>query len=214
MYLPAHFEQNDPDALHQLIAAHPLATLIGSRGESLCVEHLPLRWHCGNPQLSAGLIGHVARANEVWRALPDGSRVTAIFHGPQAYVSPSWYPSKREHGKVVPTWNYAVVHVEGRVHWTSDAASMHAILEALTDTHESPRERPWSVDDAPADYTAAMMRAIVGLRIDVESMRGKFKLSQNRNSTDRDGVIAGLSNEQADNAVSLAQMMRSSGGGQ
>ena len=208
MYLPAHFEQNDPVALHSLMAAHPLATLVGQTAGALRIEHLPLHWHAGGAHLPAGLIGHVARANPVWRDLPEGSPVTAVFHGPQAYVSPSWYPSKREHGKVVPTWNYAVVHVEGRIHWTESPESMRAILDALTGSQESPRDHPWAVDDAPADYTTMMMRAVVGLRIEVESMQGKFKLSQNRNSTDRDGVIEGLAREQGDNPNALAGMMR------
>ena len=208
MYLPAHFEQNDPAALHDLMAAHPLATLIGVADDGLRIEHLPLHWHAGSAALAAGLIGHVARANPVWRDLPDGSRVTAVFHGPQAYVSPSWYPSKREHGKVVPTWNYAVVHVEGRIHWTDTTEPMRAILEALTGTQESTRAHPWALDDAPADYTATMMRAIVGMRIEIESMRGKFKLSQNRSSTDRGGVIEGLAREDGDNSAQMVDMMR------
>lgn len=195
MYLPSHFEEHNPDVLRRLMADHPLATLIGQSASGVLIEHIPLQWKAAPDGGEGVLIGHVARANTVWQQWPEGSLVTAVFHGPQAYVTPAWYPSKREHGKVVPTWNYSVVHVEGRIHWTQQGATMRPILDALTDQHEAPRAHPWSVNDAPADYTASMMAAVVGLRIEIDRLRGKFKLSQNRSRVDREGVLRGLHDE-------------------
>jgi transcriptional regulator len=138
------------------------------------------------------LRGHVARGNSVWRRVADGEEVLVLFHGPDHYVTPSWYESKRTDGKVVPTWNYAVVEVRGRLRWFHDAPRLHALVGTLTDAHESGRDVPWSIDDAPADYLGGMLRAIVGFEIEVTARQGKFKASQNRNGADRAGVGRGL----------------------
>jgi transcriptional regulator len=198
MYQPAHFRVDSPAAQHALIAAHPLATLVVPTEAGVEINHLPLLHDAGRGLL----FGHVARANPVWQAAARGEAV-AVFHGPQAYVTPTWYPSKREHGKVVPTWNYAVVHVHGRLRWIEDEAWLHALVTRLTDTHEAAhaealRERgvtaptAWRVDDAPADYLATMRRAIVGLELEITRIEGKFKLSQNRPAADVEGVLDGL----------------------
>lgn len=195
MYQPAHFVESDPAVLHALMRAHPLATLVRGGGPvPLQADLVPLQvveangaWH---------LAGHVARANPLWQEA-DGQEVLVVFQGAQAYVSPSWYPSKAEHGKVVPTWNYATVQVRGRLRAIDDPAWLARFLEGLTRQHEGGRPAPWAVDDAPADYLAATRRAIVGIEIDVLGVEGKFKLSQNRAEADRAGVRQGLRDDAA-----------------
>ncbi len=187
MYLPRHFAQEDPAALHALMRAHPLAMLVSTGPDGLTADHVPLSF---DPQTSR-LQGHVARANPLWRHA-DGRPVMAVFRGPDAYVSPSWYPSKAAHHKVVPTWNYTVVHAHGRLQAVDDAPWLHALVSQLTAEHESAHDRPWAVDDAPADYIQQMLGAIVGIEIGVERLLGKWKLSQNRSAEDRDGVRRGL----------------------
>ncbi len=190
MYLPPHFAASDADAARRLIDAHPLATLFHGAGADIGAEHLPLEYALGDGARGV-LRGHVARANAVWQRA-DGQPVLAVFHGPQGYVSPAWYAAKSEHGRVVPTWNYAVVHVRGVLRAVDDAAWLHALVDRLTQRHEAGRAAPWSLADAPAAYIDAMLRAIVGIEIDVVDVTAKFKLSQNRSAADRDGVVAGL----------------------
>lgn len=187
MYLPRHFAQEDPAALHALMRAHPLAMLVSTGPDGLTADHLPLTFDAD----ASLLRGHVARANPLWRHA-DGRPVMAVFRGPQAYVSPSFYPSKAVHHKVVPTWNYAVVHAHGALRAVDDAAWLHALVSQLTGQHEALRDRPWAVDDAPPDYVRQMLGAIVGIEIAVERLVGKWKLSQNRSAEDRDGVRRGL----------------------
>ncbi|ODU97929.1 MAG: transcriptional regulator [Rubrivivax sp. SCN 70-15] len=190
MYLPAHFEQKDVQALHALMRAHPLATLVTTAADGPTADHLPLEYDAA----SGTLRGHVARANPLWRHA-DGQPVLAVFGGPQAYVSPGWYPSKAATHKVVPTWNYTVVHAHGRLRAVDDAPWLRALVGRLTDRFEAERAappEPWSVADAPEDYIAQMLRAIVGIEIGVERLLGKWKVSQNRSEADRLGVAAGL----------------------
>jgi transcriptional regulator len=191
MYLPKHFEQNDPAALHALLRAHPFATWVVAAAGDLLVNHVPFLLDAERGAHGT-LVGHVARANPVWRAVAAGAASVAIFHGPQAYVSPAWYPSKRAHGKVVPTWNYAVVHAHGTPRIVDDLAAKRAIVERLTDTQEAALPQRWRVDDAPADFVEAMLGAIVGIEIDVERWVGKWKISQNRSADERSGVVDGL----------------------
>jgi transcriptional regulator len=188
MYLPAHFEETRPEVLHALMQAHPLATWISQRDGELVVDHVPFLFDASRGAHGT-LIGHVARANPVWR---QPSPSVLVFQGPQAYVSPSWYPSKREHGKVVPTWNYAVVHAHGLPRAIEDAAGVLQIVSRLTATHEARQAQPWQVADAPADYIDKLLGAIVGIEIPVERLVGKWKVSQNRSAADRHGVAAGL----------------------
>ena len=188
MYQPAHFVEQDPDTLLALMKAHPLATLIRC-GAELVADVLPLDVE----RVGDGwrVTAHVARSNPLWREA-DGQPVLLVFQGPQAYVSPSWYASKAEHHKVVPTWNYAVVQVHGTLRAIDDAAWVHAFVARLTEAHEGGREAPWHVTDAPEDFIAATQRAIVGIEIEVTRVEGKFKLSQNRSTADRTGVVLGL----------------------
>jgi transcriptional regulator len=189
MYLPKHFEQRDPAALAALMHDHPLATIVVATPEGPTADLIPLEFHAGvGPH--GMLRGHVARANPLWRHA--GTPALAVFQGPQAYVSPTWYPSKREHGKVVPTWNYAMVQGRGTLHAVDDAPWLRTLVGRLTDRHESVQASPWAVDDAPDDYVRQMLGAIVGIEIPLTALIGKWKVSQNRNAADRQGVADGL----------------------
>jgi transcriptional regulator len=203
MYLPKHFEQTDPAALHGLMVAHPLATLITPGADGITADAVPLEHH---PALGV-LRGHVARANPLWKHA-DGQAVLAVFNGPQAYVSPSWYPSKAATHKVVPTWNYTVVHAHGVLRAVDSAPWLHSLVSGLTDHHERPRAAPWSVGDAPADYVQQMLRAIVGIEIRVTRLVGKWKLSQNRSDADRHGVADGLAALPGDAPAQMAGLVR------
>lgn len=188
MYQPAHFEQADPASLQALMREHPLALLTRVAADgSLCADPVPLLYDAQASRLR----GHVARANPLWHE-SDGQPVLAIFQGPQAYVSPSWYATKREHGKVVPTWNYTIVQAHGRLRAIDDAAWLRSFLEELTLSREGSRAQPWAVQDAPADFIDQTIKAIVGIEIEVQRLEGKWKLSQNRSAADREGVVAGL----------------------
>jgi transcriptional regulator len=210
MYLPKHFEQQDAAAMGQLLQLHPLATVAWTSGDGLTAEHLPLMWERGEGDGTQGTLrGHVARANPVWREAA-GAEVLAVFQGPQAYITPSWYPSKAETAKVVPTWNYAVVHMRGQLHITEDAAWLRALVERLTDTHEAAHARRWQVGDAPADYIEQMLRAIVGIEIEVTRAQGKWKVSQNRGASDRAGVATGLDSLAHEQALAMAALVRGS----
>ena len=186
MYVPAAFAAPDDDAVAALIAAYPLATLVTG---DLHASPLPLRLVRDGDALV--LRGHLARANQHTAAL-HGQAALAIFTGPQAYVSPSYYPSKAAHGRVVPTWNYVTVHAHGTAHLIDDATWVRDLVTALTDDHERHRGTPWAVSDAPTDYLDGMMRAIVGVELRDVRLVGKWKLSQNRSAVDRGGVADGL----------------------
>ena len=194
MYQPSHFVEQDPDVLQALMRAAPLATLIRG-GDELAADVMPLEVD----RIGDGwrLTGHVARANPLWKAA-DGQPVLVLFQGAQAYVTPTWYPSKAEHGKAVPTWNYMMVQAHGRLRAIEDPAWLRALVTRLTERHEAGREQPWHVTDAPADYLDTMLRAIVGIEIEVTRLEGKFKLSQNRPAEDRASVVAGLQADAAD----------------
>ena len=208
MYLPPHFEQPDREAVARLLADHPLALLAWTSAAGPAAEHLPLLWDRGPGDGAHGTLrGHVARANPVWREAA-GAEVLAAFQGPQAYITPSWYPSKAANAKVVPTWNYAVVHLRGTLRVIEDAAWLRALVGRLTDVHEASRTQRWQVDDAPADYIEQMLRAIVGIEIEVTSLQGKWKLSQNRSAADRAGVAAGLAALDTDTARDMAGWVR------
>jgi len=207
MYLPRHFEAPDAAAVAGLLQRHPLATVAWADGDGLCAEHLPLLWErAGGDGAQGTLRGHVARANPFWRAAA-GAEVLAVFQGAQAYVTPSWYPTKAQTAKVVPTWNYVVVHMHGRLRISEDAAWLRSLVERLTDAHEAAQPHPWAVGDAPDDYVAQMLRAIVGIEIQVERVRGKWKLSQNRSDADRAGVAAGLAARPGDEAQAMAALV-------
>ena len=191
MYVPGDFRESRPAVLRAFIARHPLGTLIAQGPEGLSADPIPMQLLAAGEDLSV-LRGHVARTNPLWRALLPGTSVLALFHGAAHYISPSWYPAKREHGRVVPTWNYAVVQTRGTIRFLEDPQWLGALVEALTDQHEHARAAPWHVADAPADYVTGMLRAIVGFEIEISSLEGKFKASQNRSAADRAGVREGL----------------------
>ncbi|WP_047248522.1 FMN-binding negative transcriptional regulator [Chromobacterium subtsugae] len=190
MYLPKHFAVGDREALLRLMRARPLATLTLNGPDGLIADHIPLLAREEGGVLR--LCGHVARANPLWRLLEGGADALAVFHGGDAYVTPSWYPAKAEHGKVVPTWNYAVAHAYGRLRAVEDPAWLRGLLDELTRTHEAGFETPWKVADAPADYIGKLLGAIVGIELEVARLEGKFKLSQNQPEASRDSVRRGL----------------------
>lgn len=202
MYQPKHFEQTDPAALAALMGEHPFATLVSTQEGGVTADHLPLQFVPGVGEHGV-LRGHVARANPLWQRC-GGQPVLAIFQGVQAYISPSWYPSKAQHGKVVPTWNYAVVHAHGALQVHDDAAWLLAFVSSLTTTHEAGRRHPWAVTDAPGDYIEQMLKAIVGIEIPVARLEGKWKLSQNRGAAEREGVARGLAAEAAEPPRAMA----------
>lgn len=191
MYVPKANAETRVDVLHALIRAHPLGTWTLLAGDDLVTNHVPFHLDADRGPLGT-LVGHVARANPVWRAPPSAVRCVVAFQGPQAYVTPSWYPSKREHGRTVPTWNYAVVHARGVPAFTHDRAWLHAHVSALTDAHEAAESKPWAVADAPEAYVERQLGAIVGVEIPIAALLGKWKASQNRSAPDRAGVVAGL----------------------
>lgn len=200
-----HFQATDPATLHGLVAAQPLATLVVSHQGALQVNHVPLYLDPARGPHGT-LVGHVARANAVWALLPQ--QAVAVFHGPQAYVSPSWYPSKTIDGKQVPTWNYATVHAHGMLSAVDDPARLRAILHTLTQAHEAHRAVPWGIDDAPVDYIDKMLRAIVGIELAVERWEGVWKVSQNRTDTDRAGVVQGLMDQGTPAAEAMAALVQ------
>jgi transcriptional regulator len=201
IYSPAAFQEPDRDALHALIETHGFATLISPDAEDPLITHLPLLVDRGRGPAGT-LIGHVARANPHWRRLQERPDALAVFHGPHAYVSPSWYgvhPS-------VPTWNYAVVHVRGRARLIEDPAGLEALVRRLVETFENGRPAPWRME-LPGDYQQGMLRGIVGFEIEITQLTGKFKLSQNRSPDDRQRVAAGLQGGRADEQE-VAALMR------
>jgi len=194
MYLPELFREQRFEALRDFIAAHPLATLIASGSEGpgaqLSADLVPMLLTGSEGQCR--LRGHVARANPVWKRVAARAPVLVLFTGAQHYVSPNLYPSKRDTGEVVPTWNYSVVHARGRIDWIQDKEWLRGLVGELTDAQERSQPAPWHITDAPARFLDTMLGAIVGFQIEVESLVGKFKSSQNRSVRDRAGVRAGF----------------------
>lgn len=191
MYVPAHFNETRPGMMRALMRARPLCTLVTQCDSGLVANHLPVQTLDEPPPFGC-IRGHIARANPLWQAYRAGSQALAIFQGPQAYISPSFYPSKANTGEVVPTWNYAVVHASGTLRFIEDAAWLREFVTGLTDTHEAPRSAPWKIDDAPAAYIEKMLTLIVGFEFSITALSGKWKLSQNRAQPDRDGVVRNL----------------------
>ena len=203
MYQPAHFDETRPEVVRELMRAHPLATLVTLDADGLNANHIPLLFDAEDGPHGT-LRGHVARGNPVWRQAPRVHDALAIFQGPQAYISPSWYPAKQVDGKVVPTWNYAVVHAYGPLVIKDDIAWMRRFLERLTTRHESVQAHPWKIADAPDDFIAKHMAAVVGIEIPVTRIFAKWKVSQNRSRADGIGVAAGLRNGAATRSDSSA----------
>lgn len=202
MYIPPSNAEYCPEVMFDFIDAHPFGALVTASSEGLFATHLP--FVLDRTQGMHGTIaGHVARANRHHRLTAPGTEALVIFLGPDAYITPSWYATKLEHGRVVPTWNYVAVHVYGALRFVDDPAFLARQLEALTAQHEGGRERPWSIDDAPADYITQQARAIIGVELTITRLEGKWKMSQNRPTADIDGVVQGLveSSMEAERAV-------------
>jgi transcriptional regulator len=191
MYQPVHFVESDLPTLHALIRAHPLSLLISADADDLQANPIPFLIDA-NTGTHGTLRAHVARANPQWQHLQNGAKALVVFQGSDAYVTPSWYETKKEHGKVVPTWNYVCVQVRGAVKIMDDPTWLHSQLTALTAQHEGGRPEAWSIDDAPVPYIEMQKRAIIGIEIEITEIAGKWKVSQNRESADRAGVAAGL----------------------
>lgn len=205
MYRPAQFVEDRPEVLRALMRAAPFAHLVLLTEHGLEANGLPLmlREHAEGTTL----VGHVARSNPVWRSEVRGGAL-AIFSGPQGYVTPSAYPTKHENGKVVPTWNYVLVHAYGTLRWVHDDDWLAALVTELTDEHEAGRAQPWRVSDAPAPFIAGLRKAIVGLELKVTRLEGKLKLGQNRPRADREGVIAELRARGDEASSALAEAMQ------
>ena len=206
MYTPPHFAENRPQVLQDFIGRNPLATLVTLSDSGLVANHIPLLLDL-DPAPHGKLIGHLARANNQWRDFDARVQALAIFTGPQAYVSPSWYATKAETGKVVPTWNYAAVHAYGGLRVIEDAAWLRNLVGRLTERHEGTRSQPWKVEDAPEAYIQSQLKGIVGIELTVQHIEGKWKLSQNRPERDRQGTERGLGETGDAGAAALAKMM-------
>jgi transcriptional regulator len=207
MYLPAHFEENRLEILHELISTHPLGTLVTLGSGGLEANHIP--FELAAAERDAGTLrAHAARANAVWKDHSRDIDALVIFQGPHAYISPSWYATKQETGKVVPTWNYCVVHATGPLRVIDDRDWLRGMVERLTRRFESTRPSPWHVSDAPADFIEKQLAAIVGIEIPIRKLTGKWKVSQNRPEPDRHGVVAGLRAQIDPNAKAMADLVQ------
>jgi transcriptional regulator len=210
MYLPKHFAEPNVEVLYQLIGARPLASLITLSSSGLNANHIPLHLSPG-PGACGTLRGHVARANPVWKDIVIDVEALAIFHGPDAYITPSWYPGKAETGKVVPTWNYAVAHAYGTLRVIDDATWLGAHLRALSAHNEAAFAEPWQPDDAPADFIEKLVGAIVGIEIVITRLSGKWKTSQNQSAENQAGVVRGLRASGGSDATEMAALVEASG---
>jgi transcriptional regulator len=208
MYIPPLFREDDRATLHAMIRGTRLSMLVSNGDDGFPeVSYLPLLF--GEAEGANGsLLGHLARANPHWKSLAATGRATAIFNGADAYVSPAWYPTKQVHHRHVPTWNYETVHAICRVEVFDDAERLRDVVARLTERYEAGRAEPWTIDMAPPDYIAAMLKAIVGLKLTIEELRGKRKLSQNREPADREGVREALAESIAAGDQGVLRSMR------
>lgn len=206
MYIPKQFDEPRTEVLHALMRTRPLATLVTHGPDGLEANHIPLHL-APEPAPLGALRGHIARANPLHAQCDDGHQALAIFHGPQAYITPTWYPTKAETGKVVPTWNYVVVQVYGTLRVIDDSAWLRAHLETLTDEHEAALPDPWHVADAPSEYTDRLIEAIVGIELTITRLVGKWKTSQNQPAQNRAGVAQGLRACGEPDAVAMAALV-------
>ncbi len=206
MYRPDHFRVDDLPQMHALMRARPFVALISGGAEGLYASHLPTVLKNGG---SYGVIEfHLARANPHWQELARGNEALMIFQGPEAYITPNWYPSKAEHGKVVPTWNYAVVHAYGRPEVMQDKGWLRHHVAELTAQQEAKETKPWSPSDAPENFIEGMLRGIVGFRFAITRLEGKWKMSQNREMKDREGVVKGIGNRGEGDDLEVAGIVR------
>jgi len=209
MYIPSHFEEHRPEVLRALMRDHPLATIATLTSAGIVANHIPLQLYESEDAAGPGILrGHVARANPIWRDPVDGVETLAVFQGPESYISPSWYPSRLEHGKVVPTWNYCTVHAYGALRIHEDVGWIRKQVEALTAWQEASIPQPWSVADAPAEFVEAMLRQIVGIEIAITRLYGKWKVSQNQPARNRAGVLDALADRGDADASAMSVLIR------
>jgi transcriptional regulator len=191
VYVPAHFNEDRIDVLQELIRSTGLATLVSMTADGLIASHAPMMLD-REPMPYGTLIGHLARANPHARSADPGVQTLVVFQGPDGYITPSYYAAKKEHGKVVPTWNYAAIHAYGTLEVFDDPDRLLRVVTRLTHQFETPRAQPWAVSDAPGDFVAGMLRGIVGIALPIARLVGKMKMSQNRPAADIPGVVEGL----------------------
>ncbi|SDK16848.1 negative transcriptional regulator, PaiB family [Methylophilus rhizosphaerae] len=206
MYIPKHFAEPDKTALYDIVRAYPLATLVTQTADGVDANHVPLHLTVQNGT-AITLSGHVARANPLWKTYNGSKEVLAIFHGPNAYITPSWYPEKARSGMVVPTWNYVVVHVHGNLKVIDDASWLRRHLALLTAQQEASFKKPWQVEDAPSNFIEKMIQAVVGIEINITSLTGKWKSSQNQPVENQLGAVQGLQESDATVNHQMASIM-------
>jgi transcriptional regulator len=202
MYIPKHFEVTDVKALHELIHDYPLATLVTMSESGLNANDIPIHLNA-MPEPYGTLTGHVARANPLLEDINGENQSLAIFHGPNAYITPSWYETNKAHGKVVPTWNYVVVHVYGKLQVVDNPAWLRTQIEKLTDQNEAQFSEPWAVPDAPVEFTEKLFESIVGIEMKITKLVGKWKVSQNQPLENQLSVIKGLKDKQQQDMADL-----------
>lgn len=209
MYQPKQFEETRPEVLRAVVQQHPLAQLITLSDDGLQSDPIPLLWRQGEGG-QVVLAGHVARANPLWQRTRFDTEVLAVFQGPQHYISPGWYATKMEHGRAVPTWNYVTVQARGPLRVVQDAAWLRQLVEDLTTQQEAPLHQPWQVGDAPADYIAKMLAAVVGIEIPVTQWVGKWKTSQNQPAENQASLVQALDalGQGSDAARNMAALVR------
>jgi len=205
MHCPAHFQERRQPELIGLIEQFPLATVVGNGPSGLVADHIPLMYE-GELGAAGALVGHVAKGNPLWQ-LPVDQQLLVVFQGPSTYVSPNWYATKRDAGKVVPTWNYAVVHATCTLEAIHDPRQVLDIVAKLTDRHEASQPHPWRVTDAPIDFTDRLLAHIVGIKLKIQRMDGKWKVSQNQPASNQQSVVQGLLAEGSDAQTQMALLV-------
>ena len=210
MYQPPHFREDDLAVQHALVRAHPLGLLVTFGSAGLEANPIPFVLDASASALGT-LKAHLSRANAQWRNFDPEQEALVVFQGPETYITPSWYAAKREHGKVVPTWNYAIVQARGLLKVKDDPDWLRQQITAMTDLKEAPRAEPWAVGDAPASFVAAQLKGIVGVEIEITRIEGKWKVSQNRSEADRIGVSAGLRLSADDASRRMAELVDARG---
>lgn len=206
MHTPRLFEQNDPLKLKEHISCYPFATLISNTDAGLDATHIPFILNQSNDK--DVLQAHIAKTNPLWEKLANKSEVLVVFNGPNCYVSPNFYPTKIETGRAVPTWNYVTVHIKGALSFIHDDDWILQMIDRLTTQQEAAQPSPWSVSDAPDEYIKKMLTAVVGIEIEVSSIVGQWKLSQNQPEKNKQGVVSGLSQEQGENSQKIAELVK------
>ncbi len=206
MHIPSKFQQKDESQLKAIMREYPFGTLVIHSASGLEATHLPVI--LANNEGKDVIHGHIAKANKIWQSVENGDEILLIFNGPNCYVSPNYYPTKKESGKAVPTWNYVVVHVKGRIAFIHDEQWIYNMINSLTTEHESKQEIPWSMSDAPDTYIKKMLPAIVGIEISIDSIEGQWKLSQNQPEINKFGVVEGLSDKGEAHELEISKLVK------